>query len=229
MKLLAILTRWIFVLSLPVLFLTGSVILASNSSGLYTYGFDKYNISQQTNLADDELKKVAKELIGYFGSDEEIISLTAENSEGTTFELFNDQEKTHLKDVKNLFSINYMAFLMSFCYAASFAGVSIIFRSHGLGRKLARSAIISSGLTLLLMMALGITIMLDFDNFFYQFHVFSFANDLWKLNPDTDFLIMLFPQGFWYDSAVFVAAITAISAGALGVASLVYLRKSKSS
>jgi integral membrane protein (TIGR01906 family) len=54
--------------------------------------------------------------------------------------------------------------------------------------------------------------MLDFDRFFLQFHLISFANDLWQLDPTKDYLIMLFPQGFWYDATLFCALGTVVMA-----------------
>ena len=37
-----------------------------------------------------------------------------------------------------------------------------------------------------------------FDAIFYAFHVISFANDFWQLNPATDRLIQMFPRDFWF-------------------------------
>jgi integral membrane protein (TIGR01906 family) len=66
------------------------------------------------------------------------------------------------------------------------------------------------------MLALGLVIAFDFDQFFLQFHLLSFANDFWMLDPTRDYLIMLFPQGFWYDAALFCAIATAVGAIILG-------------
>ena len=55
------------------------------------------------------------------------------------------------------------------------------------------------------MIVLGIVIAVDFDGFFLQFHQLSFANDLWLLDPAHDYLIMMFPQGFWFDAALYIA------------------------
>jgi uncharacterized membrane protein len=67
----------------------------------------------------------------------------------------------------------------------------------------------------------------NFDGFFYQFHVFSFANDFWLLDPATDFLVMLFPQGFWYDATVAIALVTAAAALLLSGGAWLYLRKTR--
>ncbi|MDD2471668.1 MAG: DUF1461 domain-containing protein, partial [Dehalococcoidales bacterium] len=47
----------------------------------------------------------------------------------------------------------------------------------------------------------------------------SFSNDLWLLDPAKDYLIMMFPQGFWADAALLVAALTAGGAFLTGSAS----------
>ena len=66
------------------------------------------------------------------------------------------------------------------------------------------------------MLVLGLVIAFDFEDFFLQFHLLSFANDFWILNPATDYLIMLFPQGFWFDAALFCALAAAAGALVLG-------------
>ncbi len=66
------------------------------------------------------------------------------------------------------------------------------------------------------MLALGLGTLLGFDQLFLQFHLLSFANDFWQLDPTRDYLIMLFPQGFWYDATLFCALGTAAGAVVLG-------------
>jgi integral membrane protein (TIGR01906 family) len=198
--------------------------LAANSRILYNYGFEKYNISQATGLADSELDKVAQGLIHYFSSDQESISLTVDK-EGETLELFNAREVFHLEDVKGLFRMDYIVLLSTLGYPLSYIRVSFILGRLGFGRRLSRAVITGGLLTLFLMLAAGLATFFNFDDFFYQFHVFSFSNDFWQLDPATDFLIMLFPQGFWYDATVAVALATAAAALVLSGTAWLYLRK----
>ena len=79
-------------------------------------------------------------------------------------------------------------------------------------------------ITLALMLALGLGTLLGFDQLFYQFHLISFTNELWLLDPAKDYLIMLFPGGFWYDAAIFCALATAGLAIILGGVAGGYLR-----
>jgi integral membrane protein (TIGR01906 family) len=205
--------QWLFIICLPILLLTASVSVAANGLWLYKYGFEKYDISQVTGLAPAELDKAARGLIHYFNSSDEYIILTV-LKDGKPFTLFNDREVAHLKDVKALFWLAYKALLGSLVYALLFAGLSLFWWRD---RKLLGGGLFYGGcLTLVLMLVLGLVIAFDFDGFFLQFHLLSFANDFWILNPATDYLIMLFPQGFWYDATLFCALGTAAGALVLG-------------
>lgn len=215
MKGLKIAAKWLFMLCLPILLLTASIGWAVNSLWLYEYGFRKYDVSQTTGLAEVELDKAATGLISYFNSDEEFISLTVIKN-GEPFELFNQREVLHLRDVKGLIWLDYWVLLGTLIYALGYAGVSLFWWRRRYWRRLAWGIVGGSGIALALMLALGLGTILNFDQLFLQFHLLSFANELWQLDPTRDYLIMLFPQGFWYDATVFCALATAALAIILG-------------
>ncbi len=225
MKILATTAKWLFILCLPVLLLTASIGGAVNSSSLYTSGFEKYDVSQTTGLAKVELEKAAKGLISYFNSSEEYIDLTVVK-DGEPFELFNQREIAHLKDVKGLIRLDYRVWLGTLIYVLAYAGVSLFRRRDW--RRLARRVVGGSGFTLILVLALGLGALLNFDQLFLQFHLISFTNELWLLDPTKDYLIMLFPQGFWYDAALICAGITAGVAVILGGVSGGCLKRARS-
>jgi len=212
MKILMLVAKWLFILCVPLLLLSASIGGAANSLALYHYGFDKYGVSQTTGLPDTELDKAARGLIGYFNSGDEYINLTA-TRDGQTFALFNEREVVHLKDVKGLFRLDYWIFLGTLIYSFAFVGF-VIWRKEW--HQLAWGLLWGSGLTLGLVLVLGLSTMLNFDRFFLQFHLLSFANELWQLDPSRDYLIMLFPGGFWYDATLFIATATAVGAVVLG-------------
>jgi len=225
-RILGIAAQWLFILCLPLLLLMASIGVAVNSLWLYKYGFEKYNISQATGLAEAELEKAGKGLIGYFNSDEEYISLTVVK-DGQSFELFNQREIIHLKDVKGLIWLDYWVLLGTLSYILGYAGVSLFWRKRRYWRRLAWGVIGGSGVTLALMLALGLGTLLGFDQLFLQFHLISFTNPFWQLDPTRDYLIMLFPQGFWYDTTLFCALATTFGAVVLGGVAGVYLRRTK--
>ena len=215
MRISGIIAKWVFILCLPVLLLTASIGWAVNSFWLYKSGFDRYYVSLTTGLEESELEKAASGLIGYFNSDEEYISVTV-MKDGKPFELFNQREAVHLKDVKGLIRLDYRVLLGTLIFALAYAGVCLFWRRKRYWRRLAWGIVGGSSLTLLLMLALGIGSLLDFDRLFIQFHLLSFTNEFWMLDPTTDYLIMLFPGGFWYDAAISCAGITAGLAVILG-------------
>ena len=217
-RILIITARWLFILCLPALLLTASIGFAVNNQWLYEYGFDKYNVGQATGLADSELENAASGLIDYFNSNKDSIEITI-IKDGQSFTLFNQKEVAHLKDVKGLIWLDYWVLLGTGVYVLVYAVVSLCWLARECRRRLATAVINGSGLTIVLILLLGLLALLDFDRFFLQFHLISFTNDLWQLDPTKDYLIMLFPQGFWYDATLFCAVLTVAMAAILaGVA-----------
>ena len=218
-RIFIITARWLFIICLPALLLTASIGFVVNSQWLYEYGFDKYNVGQATGLADSELENAASGLIDYFNSNKDSIEITV-IKDGQSFTLFNQKEVAHLKDVKGLIWLDYWVLLGTGVYVLVYAVVSLCWLARECRRRLATAVINGSGLTIGLILLLGLLALLDFDRFFLQFHLISFANDLWQLDPTKDYLIMLFPQGFWYDATLFCAVLTlamaAILAGVAG-------------
>lgn len=219
---MGIAAKWLFIFCLPVLLLTASLGWAVNSLWLYKYGFQKYGVSQTTGLTEAELDKAATGLINYFNSDEEYISITVVKG-GKPFELFNARDIVHLRDVKGLIWLDYWVLLGTLVYALGYAGFCLTWRKRRYWRHLAGGVVSGSGITLLLMLALGLGTILSFDQLFLQFHLLVFSNELWQLDPTKDYLIMLFPGGFFYDAAMFCALGTAGLAIILGGATGSYL------
>ncbi|MDD4875684.1 MAG: TIGR01906 family membrane protein [Dehalococcoidales bacterium] len=223
MKITGIIAKWIFVLCLPFLLFTAGIGLAVNSSWLYNYGFEKYNVSQTTGITQPELAKAATGLISYFNSNEEYISLTV-IKDGTSFELFNQREMIHLKDVKELIWLDYQVFLAMLIYILTYAGISLFWQKRRHWKQLAWGSVNGAAITLALMLVTGIGILINFDQLFLRFHLLSFSNDFWQLDPAKDYLIMLFPGGFWFDAALFCAGITIVLAIIIGGTAWGYLR-----
>ena len=222
MKVLGIVTRWLLILCMPVLLLTVSIGAMMNSAWLYEYGFEKYNVAQTTGLADSELEKAATGLVGYFNSSEEYIDLSLVK-DGKVFKLFNQREVIHLKDVKGLIWLDYRLFLGTLVYILGYALVSILRRKKFF--QIARGLLAGSAFTVMLMLVLGLGALINFDRLFLQFHLLSFTNEFWLLDPSRDYLIMLFPQGFWYDMFLLCGLSAAGLAILIAGAALFYLKK----
>jgi integral membrane protein (TIGR01906 family) len=64
---------------------------------------------------------------------------------------------------------------------------------------------------------------MDFDALWTRFHQIAFRNDLWQLDPSTDYLIMLFPEPFWFTATIRMATTVALQTVVVAVAGVVLL------
>ena len=204
----------LFVLAIPLFILSASVAWAVNDEGLYRQGFDDYDISHRTGIPPDKLWVVGAEIRRYFNSSEEPLSVRA-RVYGEERDLFTPREVAHMRDVKVLIQRVYLVMQVAGAFlVAGIIGGIIWYRGSSPDRL---SMLFHWGgwLTLALMMGVGFLALTGFDALFLKFHQIVFTNDLWLLDPRTDYLIILFPQGFWFDATMRVA-LTAVTA-ALGL------------
>lgn len=211
----------LFCLSLPILLLTTNVRGAVNEFRLYEYGFQKYGAAERMNLDAGELRRAARELIQYFNSTEEPLSIVAGGRE-----LFNEREVIHLRDVKGLIQLDYLVQKLALAYALAYLGIAWLIQRKGWGRRVAWGAMAGSALTLGLFLIMGLAMALGFEQVFVAFHQVSFSNPFWMLSA-TDSLILMFPEGFFYDMAMFIALATIVEALLLGGGTFLYLRTSR--
>ena len=222
MRVYDLVTRWLFIVCLPFVLVTATIAWAFNSAWLYEHGFARNQVGLTTGLNQSALNDTASGLIGYWNSPDEFINLTV-TKDGQPMVLFNERERGHLKDVKALVWLDYRVLLVAGTYALAYA-INCLFLRRGMRRQLAGALVWGSGLALAGMVALGLGIVAGFDELFLQFHMFSFANDLWQLDPARDYLLMLVPRDFWYETFLIGAAVAAGLAIALGVAGAACLR-----
>lgn len=220
MKIIEIIARWIFILALPALFISSSLAWGFNSLWLYDWGFQKYGVSGSTGLPPAELDKAARALIDYFNSPDEYIHVSV-TSKGRSFELFNQGEQIHFKDVKGLVRLDYRVALITFLIVLAYALTAIFWRQGRHRRYLARSWLWGSGISLGLILILGVASFLDFDQLFLQFHYLAFTNSYWSAEG---YMLLLFPGGFWNDAALICFSFMAGLALITGIIAIVYLK-----
>ena len=214
----------IFVVCVPIFLFTAAIGFAFNSQWLYRHSFAKNEVTTVTGISLSELNKAAGALIKYWNSREEIIDIVVEKN-GEPFALFNEREVSHLKDVKNMVRLDYIVFLITGFYILVYSGVAIRSRRAAQLWGLASAGFYGSILCLGAIVIVGIAAAIDFVGLWHQFHLLSFANDLWLLDPSCDYLIMMFPEEFWLDAALIVGGMMVVSALLVGASSWLQLRK----
>ena len=217
----------LFVVAVPLFLVTGAVTWAFNNPGLYHGGFERYNVSRVTGITDPDLRQVAKDIRGYFNSRQEPLDVRARVF-GVERALFKPKEVVHMRDVKRLVQGVYAAAAVTGLYLLAYTGLGFARRRQRFTEDLARLLLWGGSLTVALILAVGLFALLGFDTLFTKFHEISFTNDFWQLDSRTDFLVMLFPEEFWFDATMWVAMRALIAALLIGGASggyLVYLRR----
>ena len=220
MKILMSAARVLFIFSLPCLLLTAAIAGAVNSSWLYTHGFEKFNVRR--SLADNgyyltqsDMSDIARGFIHYWYSGEKYINLTVQQ-QGKTVALFNHDEILHFRDVKNLFRFDYAVLLGTFLYCLFFSLVCVLGDKGRYRKMLPRAVLWGSGITLGIMLAAGIGTLIDFNKLFYDFHLLVFTNNFWSTPGN---MLLLFPDGFWYDAVTYIViAIAALAVILTGLA-----------
>ncbi len=211
-----------FILAIPLALIGTNVRFLANDKHVYDYAFDHYNAPARTGISRAELERGAAELRSYFNNDQQFISVQVMQG-NREISLFNDRETQHLHDVKSVFGfVNHLEEIALVYIMAYVIGVFIWARERPL-RKLAVHTLTGALLTIAVVGSLAVVAVTGFDQAFEQFHHIAFSNNLWQLDPATDHLIQMFPEGFWFDVTMALGILTIVEAAILAVASTVHL------
>ncbi len=217
------------ILTVPAVLLflvAGSVAWAVNDPGLYRNGFERYDTAARSGITDADLIVIGAELRRYFNTSVEPLSVRAPIY-GVEQDVFNGREVAHMYDVKRLVRGTYWVAVGSALWIlATLAGGFALRRREYVGSA-ARLALWGGGVTLAAVVGVGLASVVAFEELFLLFHQLSFANDLWILDPRTDYLLIMFPGPFWFDATMRVAVTAVLGAVLLlssGVAVLCYER-----
>ena len=224
-KLLPLAAAALFVAAVPLFLIATNVRWVINAPLLYSYGFDRHDSVGRTGIEREELLSAGRQIRDYFNNDDEFITVSVIVGYSRVGSLFRTREVLHMRDVKALVRGVYRVQELSAAYIAAFITVGLIVRRREFLPDLARLLVIGGGATLGLVVVAGLASLVGFDRLFLAFHLISFTNDLWKLDPSTDYLIAMFPQGFFFDATMWIAGSTIVEAAALVAAGLVLRRR----
>lgn len=215
--------RWLFILLIPVLLLSGTLAWAFNSLWIYEAGFAKYDVGQTLALSSSELRNSAAELIDYFNDPgQKYLDINVTYDNGETAPLYDQADILHMKDVKGVLWLDYWLLLASALYSLAYILAALLWKKAAGRRELARGAKWGGGAAIGLLVFLGFFAVTSFDWFFTTFHKVFFPGGNWQFPPG-DHMITLFPDGFWVDATILVGLVTLVLAlivGGVGIFSL---------
>ena len=206
-----ILIASIFIVCIPIFLVTSNVRWVIDTPLLYSYGFDKYDTASRTGIERNELIRAGELFRDYFNNEQSNLEVRVVQN-GVLRNIYNAKEIAHMVDVKNLVQgvFNIQTYLGVFLAISITLGF-LIYRANW-PRMLGELIALGGMLTLALVVLVGLLSLVGFDKLFLAFHIISFDNDLWQLDPRQDMLLIMFPQGFFFDATMWIVGATVFQA-----------------
>lgn len=189
----------------------------------YENEYIKYNVLDDVPIEMSELLNVTDTMMEYLRGNKANLH-TSITLYGNEQEFFNEKEISHLKDVKKLFLTAYKLRTISVILAALCIILLILMKSNVI-KLIAKSIFYSVLAFLLIVLIISILLAIDFSKCFDIFHEILFNNDLWLLNPNTDLLINILPEGFFIDTAIRIGITFGLSSLILFILSIFLIKK----
>ena len=187
------------VLSLMIVALISAVDIAVYGNiNYFQKEYQKYRVTESVNIEEKELLLVTKEMMSYLRGTRDDLHIKAV-IDGKEQEFFNEKEIAHMEDVQVLFIGGQWLRVISgilFVIASAF----LIFQN----KKEFLLKVLRNGMIFFIaaIAAIAALISTNFTKYFVIFHKIFFSNNLWILNPDTDRLINIVPEGFFIDTSI---------------------------
>ena len=187
LKYILIILASIFFISISI---SGVLFFILKHDYIYEYNLNFYPIIERTSLEIEEIREINSQIKNYFFDETEFLEVS----------IFNEKEIYHMKDVKDI--INNL-FLYGKLSSVVFVIITLIcvkkYKVRIYSVFKASSIVYSS-----VLLALAIGFLISFNKLFIIFHEIAFSNDLWKLNINEDYLLMMYPENFFRDIALLI-------------------------
>lgn len=165
----------------------------------YQKEYIKNNTTAETGMSEEDLWDTTEVLFDYLHDFRDDLNVQHEVN-GTVREIFDSREKTHMVDVKNLYlntikvrNILAIVGIILFSISCLLSKKPIYISNMYIGYKRSVALLFS------IIFAILIYAAIDFNSFWIQFHYLFFTNDLFFLDPNTEILINMVPEQFFFD------------------------------
>lgn len=198
----------LFVLSIPVALVGTNVRVLFGQQRLYTFAINRYQVDQVTGIPKPELFRATRELRDYLLGPDDLLHIDVMSAAGASEPLFSEREVLHMRDVRRLVQRIFRAREVALLIGGAYAAVRIAReRRHG-AYAVARLLWLTATAFNFAVVAFAVSAALGFDRIFTEFHVLSFSNDFWLLDPTRDRLVQMFPFEFWQIATGLLVALT---------------------
>lgn len=189
--------QFISALFMAILIITTSIIISLNIKTAYYLNIDK--IHAENPVYEKETMKENYDILVKY------LQPTSKNKLELKNIPMSANGKFHFYEVKVIFNYIYLAFLVSLV-------ISTILYFYNRKHRIFKYLKISSFLTFLIPILLGIPFVVNFSKSFTLFHEILFSNDYWIFDPKIDPVINILPEWFFMQMAFLILIIMFIFA-----------------
>ena len=201
-----------------------------NNRAFFESEYTRLDHARSMGMETKELTDATMQMIKYMEGTADSIDLDV-TVDGQRVSMFNDRERAHMVDVRALYQ-NFMQFTNAtaavFVVFLAYTGRVITYKHRGEIKKMrisgSRAFLNASAVFLLIILAVGAWVLIDFNSFWISFHLLFFTNDLWILDPATSRMINMMPWELFYDIVLRAGGLFAL-AWALSTGIAIYFRR----
>ena len=204
---------------IAILLITSFEIAMYSDFSVYEKEYEKYDVLSDLDMTMEDVMHVTREMMAYLRGDRDTLSVVT-TVEGTEQDFFNEQDRFHMGEVRDLF-IGGLNIRTGAAAAALICLVFLVVSKARLRKILARSYQIALGITGAAVLFIGIAAVVDFNAVFVQFHHIFFDNDLWLFDPAEDYMIRMLPEGLLADMVLRIGILFVAGLVVLLIASIV--------
>ena len=204
---------------IAILLITSFEIAMYSDFSVYEKEYEKYDVLSDLDMTMEDVMHVTLEMMAYLRGDRDTLSVVT-TVEGTEQDFFNEQDRFHMGEVRDLF-IGGLNIRTGAAAVALICLVFLVVSKARLRKILARSYQIALGITGAAVLFIGIAAVVDFNAVFVQFHHIFFDNDLWLFDPAEDYMIRMLPEGLFADMVLRIGILFVAGLVVLLIASIV--------
>lgn len=204
---------------IAILLITSFEIAMYSDFSVYEKEYEKYDVLSDLDMMMEDVMHVTREMMAYLRGDRDTLSVVT-TVEGTEQDFFNEQDRFHMGEVRDLF-IGGLNIRTGAAAVALICLVFLVVSKARLRKILARSYQIALGITGAAVLFIGIAAVVDFNAVFVQFHHIFFDNDLWLFDPAEDYMIRMLPEGLFADMVLRIGILFVAGLVVLLIASIV--------
>lgn len=192
--------------------------------GFYQDLYRRIDLAHRENLKEEDLENAIYTMTDYVEGKREdlLVNVTWKGSEQ---QAFNEKETAHMEDVRALWQhaktamiagiISFVLLVLLLYWKTGSDCIGYLCR--GLLQAMACFAVI--------LVFFGFWALIDFTGFWIQFHHIFFSNQLWLLDPATDFMIVICPEEMFSSMIGAIVLPAVIGMAAAGFGAWYYLRR----